>query len=152
MANKRIIDLPAAGSVIAGTLFEIDTGAVSQKATASQISDFVKTVAPSITQNVGVAFGVQQNNATGKTLIVVSTLRITTDHTAPGDQQMDIITNASTPAAMAILDFNAQAPTTDPVIQSTLTVVVAPGGWYKIVNALDPAGGNSIVSVWEIAL
>lgn len=153
MANKRIIDLVATGSVATADLFEIDTGAASLKATGAQVATMVKSVAPAISQNAGVAFGVQQNNVSGKTLIVVVSLNIAWDSVSPGIYRIDVLTNASNPSAMGTFstDFTGIIGTS-PVINTVITVPVAPGGWYKIVNTSDPGGGNTIASVWEAAL
>lgn len=60
MANVRISDLSPAASVDGATLFEVESGGVSQKATGTQISTFIGAVAGSVT-SVAVA------NATGIT-------------------------------------------------------------------------------------
>src|SRR5882672_2522799 len=130
MANKRIIDLVAAGSVATTDLFEIDTGAASLKATGSQVATMVKSVAPAISQNAGVAFGVQQNNASSRTMLAIITILLSFDHLNPGIQQVDIITNASNPNPMATLEFvTSGAATLDTEVQLSSTVAVAPGGF-----------------------
>ena len=146
--SVKISALPAAANANLTDEFEANQSGTTRKVTANQI----KAIPPSITQNAGAAFGVQQNNTTGKTLIVVVTLQILYDFTLPGTQQIDVITNSTNPAPMAQMLVQQASSTTTPLIFETITIVVAPGGWYQINNTFDPSGGNSIVAVWEVAL
>lgn len=145
--SVKISGLPAAASALLTDEYEVNQGGTSKKVTSSQ----QKAIAPAIVQNGGVAFGVQQNNTTNRTLLVIINLAIAYDHLNPGNYQMDVMTNATTPGSMADYTLNYGA-VNDINVTSMVCVLVAAGGWYKIINTNDPGGGNSINAVWECAL
>ena len=150
MANVKISGLPAAASVASTDQFETNQSGTSRRATASQISDFVKTVAPAFSTAVP-AFGVQQNNATGKVLIVAVMIALVGDHLSPGNQEVQAFTNQGgvTPVVDILI---SQDGTTDFRTLQTVTIVVPPGGWYRVDNIQDPGVGNAILgaSIWAL--
>jgi hypothetical protein len=151
MADVKISALPAAASALATDQHPVNQGGTTKRLTNTQISDFIKAVAPAISLNAGVAFGVQQNNASTRTMVVIVTINMAYDHTSPGNHQVTIVTNATTPNPMA---FVALSGGVNEDISSgyCMMAIVAPGGFYRIDDAQDPDGGNSINSVWEILL
>src|SRR5262249_40636303 len=148
--SVKISALPAAASVSSTDQFETNQSGTSRRATASQISDFVKTVAPSISLT-SPAFGVQQNNATGKVLIVAVHVSLVGDHLSPGPQNVQAFTSQSGGTLVAEAQYTQDA-VTDQSFDFTFTIVVPPGGWYRVDNVIDSGAGNALRGATEWAL
>jgi len=90
MANKRIIDLTAAGSLAATDLLEIDTGAVSLKITGQQIYNLVLSLlavqAPLQLSSVRVGAGVTQLNTDGSAFLASNKIQFLTNGTIVATQ------------------------------------------------------------------
>lgn len=147
--SVKISALPAAASVASTDQFETNQSVVSRRATSSQISDFVKSVPTVFTGIAGPAFGVQQNNASARNLLVVIVVNIIGDGVTPGASSVHVITNQTSPALFCEFAF-AHTDANDHIV--TMTIVVPVGGWYRIDDFNDPNNNNNIVSVSEYQL